>query len=53
MELVSGFLLWLAEIIGVKWVREEKNKFKLTIKVITLVVIGILMVMLFFVIWYY
>jgi hypothetical protein len=53
MELVSGFLLWLAEVFGIKFIREEKNKFKLTIKVITLLIVGIMLVMLFFVVWYY
>ena len=49
MELVSGFLLWIADVLGVKWVRQEKNSLRKAVKAITFLVVGIVLVMLFFV----
>lgn len=52
MELVSGFLLWLADIAGVKWVRQEENRFRKVVKAITFLVVGIVVVMLFVILLY-
>ena len=52
MELVSGFLLWIADVLGVKWVRQESNKFKKAVKAIAFLIVGIALVMIFFVFWY-
>jgi len=52
MELVSGFLLWVADVVGIKWVKEEKNLFKKTVKTVTFTIAGIIIVMMFFVLLY-
>ena len=52
MELISGFLLWTADVMGVKWVRGEQNKFKKVLKGLTFLIAGIILVMLYFVVWY-
>lgn len=52
MELVSGFLLWIADVVGIKWVRQEKNQFKKTVKAVTFFIVGIIFIMIFFVVWY-
>ena len=52
MELVSGFLLWIADVFGVKWIRQEKSKFKKLVKAVTFLIVGVFLVMLFFVFWY-
>lgn len=49
MELVSGILLWLGDVFGIKWVREESNKFKKVVKAVTFVFVGIILVMVYFV----
>lgn len=52
MELVSGFLLWLADIFGVKWVRQEGSSLRKIVKALTFLIVGIILTILFFVIWY-
>lgn len=52
MELVSGFLLWLADIFGVKWVQQERMPFKKILKALAFLIVGIILVILFFVLWY-
>jgi hypothetical protein len=44
MELVSGILLWFADVFGVKWVRQETNKFRKVVKTITFLFVGIILV---------
>ncbi len=51
MELVSGVLLWLADVFGVKWVRQETNKFRKVVKVVTFLVAGTFLVVLYFAIF--
>jgi hypothetical protein len=51
MELVSGFLLWVADVSGVKWIRQEKSPYRKAAKVIVFLIAGILLVMTFLVFW--
>ena len=53
MELMSGTLLWLGDVFGVKWVRQETNKFKKVAKAISFLLVGIVTVMLYFVLTYF
>jgi hypothetical protein len=52
MELVSGLLLWIAEILGIKWVRQEKNGLKKAARAVIFLAAGILLTMVFFVIYH-
>lgn len=52
MELVSGFLLWIADVFGIKWVRQETNAFKKVVKAVTFLIVGTILVMMYFVFWY-
>ncbi len=51
MELVSGFLLWIGDVFGVKWVTQETNKFNKVVKAITFLFAGIIFVMICFVLF--
>lgn len=48
MEIISGFLLWTADVVGVKWVRNENNKVKKVLKLFTFLIAGILLTMVYF-----
>ena len=48
MELLSGILLWLGDVFGVKSVRQETNKFEKLIKAITFLFAGVILVIIFF-----
>jgi hypothetical protein len=50
MELVSGFILWLGDVFGLKWVRQETNIFRKVQKATTFLVVGIIAVMVYFVV---
>jgi hypothetical protein len=52
MELVSGFLLWIADLSGVKWIRKERSSFKKVVKSVTFLIVGIILVMGCFAFWY-
>lgn len=52
MELVSGLLIWAADVSGVKWVREEKNPVKKAVKAAVFLVAGVILVMTTFVLLY-
>jgi hypothetical protein len=52
MDLVSGFLLWMGDVLGVKWVRNEKNQLKKAVKAISFLIIGVFLLILFMVFWY-
>jgi hypothetical protein len=49
MELVSGILLWIGDVFGVKWVRQEPNNLRKVVKAITFLFVGIILVILYFV----
>lgn len=51
MELVSGVLLWLGDVLGVKWVRQEPNKVRKAVKAIAFLIGGIVLVMMYFVLF--
>lgn len=51
MELVSGILLWLGDVFGVKWVRQETNKFRKVVKMTTFLFVGIILVIVYFVLF--
>jgi len=51
MELVSGILLWLGDVFGIKRVRQETNKFKKVVKAITFLMVGIILVIVYFVLF--
>jgi len=48
MELVAGFLLWVSDVLGVKWIRKEKNSIKKLAKAVTFLLTGVVIVMLYF-----
>ena len=48
MELLSGILLWLGDVFGVKWVRQEPSRFRKVVKAITFLVVGIILVIVYF-----
>ncbi|MBX0332593.1 hypothetical protein K3G39_05025 [Pontibacter sp. HSC-14F20] len=48
MELVSGILLWLSDVLGIKWVKEETNKFRKVVKAVTFLLVGIILVIMYF-----
>jgi hypothetical protein len=50
MELVSGFLLFLGDVFGLKWVRQETNIFRKVLKALTFLVVGVIVVMMYSVI---
>lgn len=52
MELVSGFLLWISEILGIKWVRQERNPWKKAAKGMVFLLMGIVLVIAVFVLVY-
>lgn len=52
MELVSGFLLWIADIMGIRWVRKEKNGIRKAAKLLAFLVAGVIVVMLVFMLAY-
>ena len=52
MEIVSGILLGAADVIGVKWIRDEKNTAKKVLKTAVFLVGGIISVIGVFVLIY-
>lgn len=52
MELGSRFLLCLTDIISVRWVRHEKNKFRKMVKAAVFLIVGVILVIMFFVLSY-
>ncbi len=52
MELVAGFLLWIGDVLGVKWIRKEPNHLKKLAKLVTFMLLGVILIMLYFVISY-
>ena len=50
MELVSGFLLFLGDVFGLKWVKQESNIFGKVLKATVFLVVGFISVMMYFVI---
>ena len=50
MELVSGFFLWLGDVFGLKWVKRETNIFSKVLKALSFLVVGIIVVMMYFMI---
>jgi hypothetical protein len=52
MELVAGFLLWIGDVLGVKWIKEERALLKKLAKAITFLLVGIFVVVLYFAITY-
>ena len=51
MELVSGVLLWLADVLGVKWVRQESSTFKKVVKAVTFLLVGLILILGYFMIF--
>jgi hypothetical protein len=51
MELVSGLLLWLCDVLGIKLVRGEPNKFRKVVKAFTFLFVGIILVIMYFVLF--
>lgn len=51
MELMSGVLLWLGDVSGVRWVRQERNKLKKVVKVITFLFVGTILAIAYFAIF--
>jgi hypothetical protein len=51
MELVSGVLLWLADVFGIKWVRQEASAFKRIGKAIIFVLVGLILIIGYFMIF--
>lgn len=52
MEMISGFLLWIADVSGIKWIRDEKNHIRKAVKALTFFVVGIMVVVIFFLLGY-
>ncbi len=52
MELIAGILLWIGDVFGVKWIRKENNNLKKLAKWVIFLLLGVLLVMVYFVIWY-
>jgi hypothetical protein len=50
MEPVAGLLLWIGDVIGVKWIRKENRIFKKLVKAITFLLIGVFILILYFMI---
>jgi uncharacterized membrane protein len=48
MELIGGFLLWLADIVGIKRVSKERRILAKVLKVVVFLVAGFVAVVLFF-----
>jgi hypothetical protein len=51
MELVSGLLLWLGDVLGIKWVRSEPNKFRKVVKALTFIIVGFILVIMYFILF--
>jgi hypothetical protein len=51
MELVSVILLWLGDVSGIKWVREEPNKFRKLVKAVTFLFVGIILMLMYFILF--
>jgi hypothetical protein len=52
MELVSGFLLWLTDVFGIKWVKQKGKPITKILRTMIFLIVGIVLVTLFFVFWY-
>lgn len=53
MEPLTGFLLWIADILGVRWVKQEKGKFRKGVRAVVLLLVGVILVMIVFVLSYH
>lgn len=53
MELLTGFLLWLADILGMRWVKQEKGKFRRGVRAVVFLLVGVILVMIVFVLSYH
>jgi len=47
MEPVAGLLLWIGDVLGVKWIRKENSNFKRLVKAITFLLTGVLLLILY------
>jgi hypothetical protein len=52
MELIAGFFLWIADVSGIKWVREETKVGGRIARFLIFLVAGILVVLLTFTLIY-
>jgi hypothetical protein len=52
MELLSGLILWMGDVLGLKWVIGEKNNWRKVAKAITYVLAGIILVIVVFAVTY-
>lgn len=48
MELVSGFVLWMLDIFGIKTIRKESNIYKKILKTVALLIVGFIGIVLYF-----
>ena len=53
MELVTGFLIWMAEILGVRWIRQEKDKFRKGVRAVVFLLLGVILLMIVLVLSYH
>ena len=53
MELVTGFLIWMAEILGVRWVKQEENKFRKGVRAVVFLLVGVILLMIVFALSYH
>ncbi len=51
MELVSGFLLWLTDVFGLKWIRKESSIFGKVVRTVSFLLLGVISVVLYLVIF--
>jgi hypothetical protein len=52
MEIISGLILWMGDVLGLKWVIGEKNKWRKVAKAIIYLLAGIILVMVVFAVLY-
>lgn len=52
MGFIAGFFLWAADVLGIKWVREERNGVRRAARFLVFLVVGIFIVMLAFTLTY-
>jgi hypothetical protein len=51
MEIVSGFLLWLTDVFGLRWIRKESSIVWKVVRAITFLLIGVFSVVIYLVIF--
>jgi len=49
MEIVAGFFLWLGEILGINWIKKERNTVSRILKGVTFFLVGFVAVILYLV----